>query len=423
MTMKNAKAAFLFLLTVPTLLYSQSGSINNTLGDGGTFTIRDGSTTFLSLSQSTGGLSLSNCLALPFTTSSTLGVIWKNNDRFIHDYRDPGASGYNTFVGMGSGNFTMSSAAISNTAVGTYALTSLTSGSANSAFGYNSLYYNNTGGTNSAFGSFALWKNESGDHNCAFGYNSLGANTSGSPNSAFGSSALMSNTLGSYNCAFGDHSLQTNTTGIENSGFGYQSLYSCTGDSNTAIGYQAGSSLTTGSNNTCIGFNAQVPSATSGNQVQIGDANVTYAGVQVAWTITSDRRLKSKIAPSSLGLGFVSKLRPVSYTRTNDEKQRSEYGFIAQEIEEVLKEEGVENAGMLTVDEKGVYELRYNDLLAPMVKAIQELKNENDALKNELVALRASIAEQVKNEVKAAFLKAVQQEDATTKVSLNETNN
>jgi hypothetical protein len=419
--MKNAKAAILFLLMVPALLYGQN--IINTLGSGGTFTIKDGSTTFLSLSQLTGGLSLSSCLALPFTTSPTLGVIWKNNDRFIHDYRDPGASGYNTFVGMGSGNFTMSSAAISNTAVGTYALTSLTSGSANSAFGYNSLYYNNTGGTNSAFGSFALWKNESGDYNCAFGYNSLGANTSGGPNSAFGSCALMSNTLGGYNCAFGDHSLQTNTSGNGNSGFGYQSLYSCTSDSNTAIGYHAGYDLSTGSNNTCIGFNAQVPSATSSDQVQIGDGNVTYAGVQVAWTITSDRRWKSDITGSNLGLEFVSKLRPVSYTRKNDEKQRTEYGFIAQEIEEVLNEQGVKSAGMITIDDEGRYELRYNDLLAPMVKAVQELKSENDALRNELVTLRSTIGEVVKQEVRMALIKADRPDNGTTEVSLNDTKN
>ncbi len=35
---------------------------------------------------------------------------------------------------------------------------------------------------------------------------------------------------------------------------------------------------------------------------------------------------------------------------------------------------------MLTVDNEGFYSLRYNDLLAPMIKAIQELNEKNDNL-------------------------------------------
>ncbi len=59
---------------------------------------------------------------------------------------------------------------------------------------------------------------------------------------------------------------------------------------------------------------------------------------------TSDRRLKSNILNSNLGLNFITKLRPVSYTRKNDENQKTEYGFIAQEVEELLKESGVDTS-------------------------------------------------------------------------------
>ena len=52
----------------------------------------------------------------------------------------------------------------------------------------------------------------------------------------------------------------------------------------------------------------------------------------------------------SFGLGFINKLRPVSYFRNNDESKKTEYGFIAQEVEEVLKETGTENTGMITID-------------------------------------------------------------------------
>jgi trimeric autotransporter adhesin len=389
--MKTALFTATLLVVVAASLYGQN--INNTLGSSGTFTIKDGSTTFLSLSQSTGILDLNRNLTLLSTTDSTLGVIYKGAGRFIHDYQAPGTYGFNTFIGLNSGNFTMSGAfqqASYNTAVGSSSLYTLTNGAFNSAFGVSSLLLNTSGSDNSGFG-----------------YNSLHGNTTGFGNSGFGRSALVNNSTGTDNSGFGLSALRGNTTG----------------NNNSALGDSAGFNLTTGSNNTIIGASAQFASATADNQVQIGNSAVTYAGVQVAWTITSDRRWKSNITGSYLGLAFVSKLRPVSYTRKNDAKNRSEYGFIAQDIEEVLKEAGVKNAGMLTVDDQGMYELRYNDLLAPMVKAIQELKAENDALKNQFVMLRSTIADEVQKEVKAVLLKADHQEDVKTSVSFNGSKN
>ncbi len=46
---------------------------------------------------------------------------------------------------------------------------------------------------------------------------------------------------------------------------------------------------------------------------------------------------------------------------------------------------------MITIDDAGRYELRYNDLLAPMVKAIQELKVENEIIKSENEELKAKL--------------------------------
>ena len=42
---------------------------------------------------------------------------------------------------------------------------------------------------------------------------------------------------------------------------------------------------------------------------------------------------------------------------------------------------------MLTVTDNGEYQLRYNDLIAPIIKAIQELKAENDILKERIEKL------------------------------------
>jgi trimeric autotransporter adhesin len=276
-----------------------------------------------------------------------------------------------------------------NTASGYQSLLTNTSGYLNTALGYQSLLSNTTGHENTAVGSQSLFANTTGFNNTALGTQSLLSNTTGQENTAVGSQSLQLNTTGNSNTALGNQSLYKNTTGHENTAVGYYSLYfNTTGFLNTALGEQSLTSNTTGYNNTAIGYNAQVPDGTSNNQVRIGNTFVTYAGVQVAWTITSDRRWKSDIQNSNLGLGFISKLNPVSYYRTNDENKKTEYGFIAQEVEEVLKESGIDNSGMLTITDEGMYELRYNDLLAPMVKAIQELKAEKDELKTENTELK-----------------------------------
>jgi hypothetical protein len=69
--------------------------------------------------------------------------------------------------------------------------------------------------------------------------------------------------------------------------------------------------------------------------MRLGNTAITYAGTQVARTITSDRRWKDNIQSSNLGLDFISQLRPVSYSRKTT-TPKTEYGFIAQELEATL---------------------------------------------------------------------------------------
>lgn len=474
---KMKKSFLFFVLCVCSgIMFSQN--ITNTLGTGGSFIIKDGANTFLTLDQSTGQVNVIRALRLENTsTSANLGVIFKGSDRFIHNY---GLN--NTFLGVNSGNFSMTGSnntavgmqslisntdgywntaigvnslynnssgylntaigmaslqyntsgyqnialgvnALSNnttgyqnTAVGVQSLFTNIDGKWNTAIGFNSLYFNNTGFKNTAVGLGALQYNTTGSNNTASGFNSLFSNTTGGDNTAIGFVSLATNTTGTSNTASGLYSLFSNTTGYANTASGNYSLQSNTiGNENTAFGHSAGNEISSGSNNTAIGFDAQVPNATSSNQVRIGNTNVGYAGVQVAWTITSDKRWKSDILNSNLGLDFISGLRPVSYFRNNDEKQRTEYGFIAQEVEEVLKEAGTKNAGMINIDDKGRYELRYNDLFAPIVKAIQELKSENDQLKAQLEDVK-EIKEQL-SEIKTL------KEELSEQIKLLKTNN
>ncbi len=410
--MRNILSAIVISILFLNFL-SNAQNITNTLPTNGSFKVKDNANEFLSVDQVTGNLKLFRNLVLPIS-SQTTGAIYIGTNRILNTY---GIN--NLFWGSNSGNFTLNTSisrenvaigsntmkslttGYENTAVGSSALSEVTTGKYNSAFGSISLMKNTTGDNNSAFGYATLNQNTTGYGNSAFGWATLYANTEGHDNTAFGNVALNKNTTGFFNSAFGMNALRNNTTGDENSAFGQASLfnnisgYSNTafgvlaltgntiGNLNTAIGYSSGSSITTGSNNITIGYDAQVPTSTANNQIRLGNTSISYAGVQVAWTVTSDRRWKENIKETNLGLEFISKLNPVSYTRINDNNHKVEYGLIAQELEEALKSEGIENTGMLNITDYGYYELRYNDLLAPMIKAIQELKAENERLKSE----------------------------------------
>jgi len=91
---------------------------------------------------------------------------------------------------------------------------------------------------------------------------------------------------------------------------------------------------------------------------------------------TSDFRLKKNIYPLKNSLDELLKLKPVDFTlkATNQEG----LGFIAQDVEKVYPQ-------LVTTGTKGMKAVNYDGLIAPMVSAIQELKQENDDLRHQLL--------------------------------------
>lgn len=145
---------------------------------------------------------------------------------------------------------------IENTAVGSKALYSNTSGSSNMAIGYQSLYSNSSGYSNLSIGTQSLYTNTIGHSNIAIGNSAMELNTDGRSNTAIGGNALKGNTSGRYNIALGHNSLIKNTSGDGNVVVGYYAnQYNETGSYNTMIGYMAGrgSSLNNKSGNVFIG--------------------------------------------------------------------------------------------------------------------------------------------------------------------------
>ena len=105
------------------------------------------------------------------------------------------------------------------TAEGTNALQSLTTGSANTAVGWYSLFSSADANFNTAVGAGTLTLN-TGDSNTAVGTVALFLNTTGYTNTATGTSALFANTTGIGNTANGYQALYSNTTGSYNTGIG-----------------------------------------------------------------------------------------------------------------------------------------------------------------------------------------------------------
>jgi hypothetical protein len=87
---------------------------------------------------------------------------------------------------------------------------------------------------------------------------------------------------------------------------------------------------------------------------------------------TSDERDKTDIVESPLGLNFINSLSPKAF-RWKD-GSRTHTGFISQQVSTVIPE-GLDWAGFIIGDindSDSRQGLRYSELIAPMVKAIQE---------------------------------------------------
>jgi len=234
----------------------------------------------------------------------------------------------------------------------------------------------NADSSNHSAGMYALESITSGNENTAFGNSAGKLNASGNQNSAFGKGALSSVSGTSGHTAVGFNALATCTTGVNN----------------TAIGSSALSDLVSYTNCSGVGQSAQV---TGDNQVQLGNSSTTtyvYGTVQNR----SDLRDKADVRDSVLGLEFINALRPVDFkwdlredykgAVKDGSKTRSRYhhGLIAQEVKSVCQASGVDFGGFQDHSFNGgqdVLSIGYDELIAPLIKAIQQLSAEIAALK------------------------------------------
>ena len=123
------------------------------------------------------------------------------------------------------------------------------------------------------------------------------------------------------------------------------------------------------------------------NTYNLGTSGLRFSTVYAANGVsTSDETLKENIKECDLGIDFINSLKPKSYNlkdlkEDNDAYGKKRYGLIAQDILETELKDSVFGK------KDGEYGLSYNDLIAPMIKAIQELKADNDSLKARIETL------------------------------------
>lgn len=166
------------------------------------------------------------------------------------------------------------------------------------------------------------------------------------------------------------------------------------------------------------------------NSYAIGSSVNRFANIYAANGAiqTSDARLKTEHG-SVLGLEFISALRPVSYKWDEGGKEpirqvyrnlggeelspedegahpaelitksvpgnRTHWGLIAQEVKAAIDAAGVDFGGWVLTDKddpQSVQALRYDQFIAPLIKAVQELSEKNSGLEQRIVALENQLS-------------------------------
>ena len=362
-----------------------------------------------------------------------------------------GSDGTATCIGTGAlaNNAEEGYEGLHNSAFGMSALLSNTTGSSNTAVGTNALVLNTNGTSNTAIGARTMSWNTSGEANTAVGVTALDANTTGSGNTAIGRAALEQNSTGSGNVAIGMYTLLGNASGNRNTATGNSSgprsgddntvagymagdghsgnrntllgiqagtsdTRSTSGSNNIALGYQAGSAWTTGSNNIAIGSNGV---AADLNAIRIGTQGVQtrtfIAGIRGArvarrgasavlidatgqlGTVRSSIRYKENVQPMGDASSALLELRPVTFRYKEadlDGTKPIQYGLIAEDVEKVMPDLVVRNEdGSI---ETVAYHLLPSLLLSEYQKQNRELvetKARLETMEAELATLRLAV--------------------------------
>lgn len=178
--------------------------------------------------------------------------------------------------------------------------------------------------------------------------------------------------------------------------------------STTGRGVYGYASTATGTNYGVFGFT----NSTAGYGVYGQNSNATGYGIYCqsgntngcagnrAWFNASDARLKDHVidlGPDS-GIDAIMRLRPVRYEwKDKNSARKPELGFLAQDVEKIFPElVGIGPDQVITLPDgsehivENAKVMSYSQITVPLVKAVQELKAENDDLRRSVEDLQAA---------------------------------
>ncbi|MFZ1675631.1 MAG: tail fiber domain-containing protein [Saprospiraceae bacterium] len=307
---------------------------------------------------------------------------------------------------------------VNNIAIGYHSGWHNGGGSFNVAIGDNALdgNYDETPSYNVAIGDSCLFDIESGSgHNTAAGSLAGYSTTTGEFNTFFGREAASLNTTGSYCVAVGQQSMRESTTAIGMTAFGHEAGDAFNfGNNCTLIGSFTDADAPSYNSSTALGYNTAI---TASNQVRMGWLFSTSIGGTQAWSNISDGRYKQGIKHNVPGVDFIMALNPVTYTLNHaslierlviedriEAQQLSlarmhtrSTGFIAQEVEQAAQQIHFVFSGVDAPKNKSdMYGLRYEEFVVPLVKAVQEQQYEIESLKAQSLEMLRRLEEFLK---------------------------
>ena len=151
--------------------------------------------------------------------------------------------------------------------------------------------------------------------------------------------------------------------------------------------------------------NGYIPSSIGSTAFRWGQGFFHDLTITNPLKVTSDKKLKDHInyLDSKESLEFINHLQPAEYTMTYSENKRVHRGFYAQEVSKVSNNMGFDNLSLYSAyvekdgeispydanedDENLRWSLSYDEFIAPMVSAMQELSKENNELKDKVTEL------------------------------------
>lgn len=276
-----------------------------------------------------------------------------------------------------------------NTAEGTQALLSRTTGNYNSALGFISLKTLTTGNYNTAVGAATLPLNN-GDENTATGAGALLLNGTAGGNTANGALALLNNSTGSENTAVGDRALQNNASGGGNIAVGSHAGFNIAGDNNIdigndGVGNDSGVIRIGAAANQTAAFIAGIrnnPAPILNSMPVLIDSN-GQLGV-----LLSSERFKKDVQSMDDSSATILALNPVTFHYKTDSTNQPQFGLIAEQVAKV-------NPDLVVRDDKGqIYSVRYDAVNAMLLNEFIKEHRKVQEMEKALAGVTAELKEQ-----------------------------